>query len=119
MRDQLGFNTDFEKLIGDNLTNLARFWITIRRKIELYLEALCIAGFREKLLGLLGFVRIALNFGVIPNDVRSHRPVHHVTVAFVDVFNDGLRVDGVINRLAHELIVERLVGDVHRQKIHP
>src|SRR5947208_15740428 len=71
LRDQLGFNTDFEKLIGDNLTNLARFWITIRRKIELYLEALCIAGFREKLLGFLGIVRIARNFGVIPNDVRS------------------------------------------------
>ena len=28
------------------------------------------------------------------------------------------RVDGIIECLAHELIVERLVGHVHRQKIH-
>ena len=47
------------------------------------------------------------------------RPVRaRVTAAVENIFDDGLRVHAVIERLAHELVVERLVGDIHHQEIH-
>ena len=45
-------------------------------------------------------------------------PFKSVAVAFKDMFQDDRRVDGIIERLAHQLVVERLVGHVHRQEIH-
>ena len=104
------FTPAFEQLIGDDLANFSSFGITVRGKVELNFQPVWIAGFCEKLFRFLGVVGIAFNLGIIADNVRADGPVHHITIAFVDVLDDRRRIDGVIDRLSHKLVVKGLMG---------
>ena len=119
LRNKLGLDADFCKLIGDNLANFTCFGVTVRGEIKFDVQTVGKAGAGEKLLGLLRIVRITLHLGIEANHVGTKRPIHDVAVSLVDVLNDHRWIDGVVKRLAHLFIVEGLVRDVHGEKVHP
>src|SRR5262245_16019556 len=118
LRDQFYLDADFAELITDHFADLFAFEMAVRREVELDLEAVGVAGLGEQLSGLARIVGIARDLGVEADPVGAERPVHHRAVAVVDVLQHDVGIKRVVDRLAHQLVVEGLQGDIHAEKIH-
>src|SRR5690625_1459598 len=78
-------------------------------------EAILKTCLGQKLAGALRVVGVGLEVGVCTEDSLGDGAVCRNGLAHVDRFDDGFDVDGVVDRLAHADIIERLLLGVDAQ----
>src|SRR6185503_3259538 len=75
-------------------------------------EAVRVTGLGEKLLGLGGIVGIGGEIGIGAPGAGQNRPARDGPGALEHILDDGVLVHRVVQRLAHALVVQRLLGVV-------
>src|SRR4029453_12900544 len=118
LRYKLNLNAALAELVRDDLAHFFAFEMAVGGEIKLHFQTGGITGFGEQLARLFWIEWIAFDGRIVADHVRAQWAVKHVAVPFINVFQNDVRVDGIIESLAYQLVVKRLVGGIHGQKIH-
>src|SRR5262249_53730910 len=119
LADDLNSDTGFGQLTRYHLANFFILEMSIRRNMQLDVKSVGIARLGQQLAIFLRIIGITLHVVIIAEHVRGQGTIQNRTVIIKDMFHNHLWIYGMIDGLAHELIVERLVGYMHPHEIHP
>ena len=103
---QARFDADLGQLTGDRLSDFAVFGVTTRRGKKVNFKSAGKTGCSQQLPRLLRIVRKRPERWVFTETMRAQDTVEAIGFTVQDLFNDSILIEGVVDRLAHQFVVE-------------
>src|SRR5687768_1461363 len=107
------------KLLDDYLGYFAILWVSPGRAVIVDLESARKSRFGQQLFRFFRIVRKSFRTGVVAEDLRTQEAAQRICIAFENVLDDPVAVDGVGDGTANFYIIQRFVGRAQHEKNRP